>query len=151
MAKPAVSTTIILMADDDDDDRILVRDALAESKVRHAIYFVENGTELLRYLNREGKYQDSSRYPLPNLILLDLNMPGMDGREALQIIKSKPDLRVIPVVILTTSGSQEDVLKCYDTGASSFITKPVNFDKLVSLMHSLGRYWTEFVELPNQH
>ena len=138
-------TTSILMADDDADDRLLARDALRKSLVATDLVCVEDGEELLAYLRREGPY---ARAPRPGLILLDLNMPKKDGREALQEIKADPDLRRIPVVVLTTSKAEEDLLQSYDLGAASFITKPVTFDALVDLMKTLGRYWIEFVELP---
>ncbi|MEZ5490470.1 MAG: response regulator [Gammaproteobacteria bacterium] len=140
----------ILMADDDEDDRLLAKDALAESKVLNNFICVEDGVELLEYLKREGKFADEGKFPLPSLILLDLNMPRMDGREALAHIKSDPALRGIPVIILTTSSAEEDMVKGYDLGAASFITKPVTFESLVKLMKSLGSYWIEFVQVPEQ-
>lgn len=139
----------ILMADDDEDDRLLTLDALKESRVLNNLYCVEDGVELLEFLRREGKYSDPKDAPRPSLILLDLNMPRKDGREALQEIKADPSLRGIPVVILTTSKEEEDMLKGYDLGCASYITKPVNFEGLVDLMRALGRYWIEFVELPH--
>ncbi|AXR06960.1 response regulator [Salinimonas sediminis] len=139
----------ILMADDDEDDRLLTLDALKESRVLNNLYCVEDGVELLEYLRREGKYADPKDSPRPSLILLDLNMPRMDGREALQQIKTDPAIRGIPVVILTTSKEEEDMLRGYDLGCASYITKPVNFEGLVDLMRTLGRYWIEFVELPH--
>ena len=140
----------ILMADDDEDDRLLTQDALTESRVVNEFHCVEDGVELLRYLRREGPYQDAEKHPAPSLILLDLNMPRMDGREALAEIKADPTLRSIPVIILTTSKAEEDMIRGYGLGAASYISKPVTFDKLVELMRSLGRYWIEFVELPNR-
>ena len=139
----------ILMADDDEDDRLLTLDALKESRVLNNLYCVEDGVELLEYLRREGKFADPKDSPRPSLILLDLNMPRKDGREALQEIKADASLRGIPVVILTTSKEEEDMLKGYDLGCASYITKPVNFEGLVDLMRALGRYWIEFVELPH--
>lgn len=139
----------ILMADDDEDDRLLTLDALKESRVLNNLYCVEDGVELLAYLRREGKYADPKDSPRPSLILLDLNMPRKDGREALQELKADPSLRGIPVVILTTSKEEEDMLRGYDLGCASYITKPVNFEGLVDLMRALGRYWIEFVELPH--
>lgn len=139
---------IILMADDDADDRLLAEEALIESRVLNELHFVENGVELLDYLHGRGKYSHREQFPLPGLILLDLNMPLMDGREALESIKKDPVLKRIPVVILTTSKIEEDMLKGYDLGAASYITKPVTFDVLVDLMRTLGKYWVEFVELP---
>ena len=139
---------VILMADDDADDRMLTRDALAESRVLNELRFVEDGEELMDYLKRRGKFADAD-VPRPGLILLDLNMPKKDGREALKEIKSDPDLRRIPIVVMTTSKAEEDIFRSYDFGASSFITKPVTFDRLVELMKALGDYWVEFVELPD--
>jgi CheY-like chemotaxis protein len=144
-----VKPITILMADDDEDDRLLTQDALAESRVLNELHFVEDGVELLEYLERKGKFEDKDSSPRPGLILLDLNMPRMDGREALQAIKANPNLKGIPVVILTTSKQEEDMVKGYDLGAASYITKPVTFDGLVELMKALGKYWVEFVELPS--
>ena len=139
--------TIILMADDDADDRLLAQDALAESKVPGELHFVENGEELMDYLHRRGKFSAASA-PRPGLILLDLNMPKKDGREALREIKLNRELRRIPVVILTTSQADTDIAHIYDLGANSFITKPVSFEALVGVMRSVGHYWFETVELP---
>ena len=144
-----VKPITILMADDDEDDRLLTQDALAESRVLNELHFVEDGVELLEYLERKGKFEDKNSSPRPGLILLDLNMPRMDGREALETIKSNPNLKGIPVVILTTSKQEEDMVKGYNLGAASYITKPVTFDGLVELMKTLGKYWVEFVELPS--
>ncbi|MDB4951176.1 MAG: response regulator receiver protein [Gemmatimonadetes bacterium] len=138
----------ILMADDDPDDRLLARDALAEACVANELCFVEDGEELLEYLHGDGRWAPPARPLRPGLILLDLNMPRKDGREALREIKADPGLRRIPVVVLTTSRDEEDVLRCYDLGASSYITKPVTFHGLVSAMTVLGRYWFEIVNLP---
>lgn len=140
----------ILMADDDEDDRLLTREALEESKVLNNLRCVEDGVELINYLKRQGKYADIDAYPWPGLILLDLNMPRKDGRETLKELKADPELKAIPVVILTTSKQEEDMVKGYGLGAASFITKPVNFEGLVNLMKALGKYWIEFVKLPNQ-
>jgi len=136
------------MADDDADDRLLAQDALAESKIPSELHFVENGEELMDYLNRRGRYSAVSA-PRPGLILLDLNMPKKDGREALREIKSDEELRRIPVVVLTTSQADTDIGQIYDLGANSFITKPVSFDALVNVMRTVGHYWFETVELPN--
>ncbi len=141
-------TLVILMAEDDTDDRLLAQEAMLESRVLNELYFVEDGVQLLSYLHGQGSYSDRTRYPMPGLILLDLNMPKMDGREALAKIKADKSLRRIPVVILTTSKAEEDMVKGYDLGAASYITKPVTFEALVELMKALGRYWVEFVELP---
>lgn len=138
----------ILIAEDDEEDRMLIRDALAESRLKNNIQFVEDGEQLLDYLRNEGKYADKVMYPRPGLILLDLNMPRKDGREALTEIKADDSLRTIPVIVLTTSKAEEDILKTYNLGVSSFITKPVNFNSLVNIMQTLKKYWFEIVELP---
>ncbi len=138
----------ILMADDDPDDRQLTREAFEENHLANDLRFVEDGEELLDYLNRRGKYAADGAAPLPGLILLDLNMPRKDGREALQEIKSDPRLRNIRVVILTTSKAEQDVLRSYDLSAASYITKPVTFERLVEVVQALGKYWLEIVELP---
>ncbi len=146
-----MSTTIsqvILMADDDDDDRLLAKDALSECKVDGNLRFVENGEELMDYLFRRGKYQEIGNAPRPGLILLDLNMPRKDGREALKEIKADPDLRRIPVVVLTTSKADTDVGAVYELGANSFISKPFQFEALVNVMKLIGQYWLQTVELP---
>jgi len=138
----------ILMADDDPDDRALTKEAFAESRLANDLRFVEDGEELLDYLNRRGKYADPATSPCPGLILLDLNMPKKDGREALQEIKADPRFRGIRVVIMTTSKAEEDVVRSYSLSAASYITKPVTFDGLVEVVKALGKYWLEIVELP---
>ena len=146
--KPNQLPITILMAEDDPDDRMLTREALAESRLANDFYCVEDWEELMDYLYRRGKFQDSVKSPRPGLILLDLNMPRMDGREALKAIKADPSLRQIPIVILTTSKEEEDIFRTYDLGAKSFITKPVTFEALVDVMKTLGQYWLQIVELP---
>lgn len=138
----------ILVAEDDPDDRLLTRDAFAENMLSNELQFVEDGEELMEYLQRRGKFADKKKYPLPSLILLDLNMPRKDGREALKEIKSDPALRRIPVIVLTTSKAEEDILRSYDLGVNCFITKPVTFAGLVEVTKTLGKYWFEIVELP---
>jgi CheY-like chemotaxis protein len=140
---------VILMADDDSDDRLLTKRALEASRVVNDLRFVEDGEELMDYLLQRGGYADSDAAPRPGLILLDLNMPRKDGREALAEIKKDPALHRIPVVVMTTSKAEEDVLRSYDLGANSYITKPVTFERLVELMKTLGTYWVEFVKLPS--
>ena len=142
---------VILLADDDEEDRMLACDALAESRLSNEISCVTDGEDLMDYLRRRGKYAPPVEAPRPSLILLDLNMPKKDGREALREIKSDPELRQISVVVLTTSKAEEDIYSSYDSGASSFITKPVTFEGLIDVMKGLGRYWFEIVDLPRQH
>lgn len=138
----------ILLADDDPDDRLLTRDAFEESRLRNALETVEDGEELMDYLTHRGKYAGDRAKPHPSLILLDLNMPRKDGREALREIKTNPALRNIPVVVLTTSKAEEDIFRTYDLGVNSFIIKPVTFDGMVDLIRMIGKYWFELVELP---
>jgi CheY-like chemotaxis protein len=142
------TTITILIADDDEDDCMLAREALVESRLANELRFVKDGEDLMDYLYRRGKYTQESNSPRPGLILLDLNMPKKDGREALTEIKADPNLRQIPVVVLTTSKAEEDIYRSYDLGANSFITKPVTFSSLVEVMKTIGKYWFELVELP---
>jgi CheY-like chemotaxis protein len=142
------NTITILLADDDADDREMTEEALKESRLANNLFCVSDGEELLDYLNNRNKYKKSSEFPRPGLILLDLNMPKLDGREALKLIKSDERFRHIPIVILTTSEAEEDIFKSYDLGVNSFITKPVTFDGLVEAMRTVGKYWFEIVELP---
>jgi two-component system, response regulator len=146
---PKDKKIIILMADDDEDDRFMARDAFEMSRLNNDLYFVKDGVELLEYLRHQGNYTDTFSAPRPGLILLDLNMPIMDGREALKEIKSDPELRSIPIVVLTTSSAEEDIVKTYDLGVNSFITKPVTFEGLVGVIKQTGIYWFEIVKLPN--
>lgn len=144
---------VILMADDDDDDFLLTQKALKQSKLLNTLCRVKDGEELLEYLRAEGEYAEGSGKTCqrPGVILLDLNMPKKDGREALKEIKTDPDLRDIPVVVFTTSKAEEDIFKSYQLGVNSFITKPVTFDGLISVMQALGTYWFEIVELPSKN
>ena len=139
----------ILICDDDEDDRLLTRQALEDAHVSNTVHFVEDGEQLLDYLYQRGAYAgETGKAPRPGLILLDLNMPNMDGREALKVIKGDETLRDIPVVVLSTSGLDEDIVRSYKLGVNSFITKPVTFSGFVEAMNVLGRYWLEIVELP---
>jgi len=140
---------VIVMAEDDMDDRLLIKDALAESNWPADLRFVDNGEEMMDYLTHSGKYADTASAPRPHLILLDLNMPRKDGREVLREMKSRENLKRIPVVVLTTSKADTDIEKMYELGANSFISKPVQFDSLVKLMRLLAQYWLQTVELPN--
>lgn len=149
MSRPRKPITI-LMADDDADDRLMTREAFEESRLLNDLRFVEDGEELLDYLKRRGKYSDPANSPRPGLILLDLNMPRKDGREALREIKDDPNLKPIRVIVLTTSKAEEDIFRTYDLSAASYITKPVTFDSLVEVIWTLGKYWLEIVELPSE-
>ncbi len=136
----------ILMADDDADDQILLQEALKENNIPNSVYFVENGEELIDFLNKRGRFEEVDCSP--GLILLDLNMPKMDGRQALKVLKADPVLKKIPVVVLTTSKADSDILECYDLGVNSFISKPVNFADLVEVTREIGNYWLGTVSLP---
>ena len=148
MNKSAKPITI-LMADDDADDRQMTREAFEESHLANDLRFVEDGEELMDYLCRRGKYTDPASSPRPGLILLDLNMPRKDGREALEEIKNDPKLRTIRVVVLTTSKAEEDIVRTYKLSAASYITKPVTFEGLLDVIKTMGKYWLEIVELPD--
>jgi two-component system, response regulator len=140
----------ILLAEDDPDDRELTREAMETAEATNELRFVEDGQDLLDYLRRQGDYEGSdAEAPWPGIILLDLNMPRMDGREALGEIKADPELRQIPVVILTTSKADEDITTSYKLGANSFITKPVTFGGLVEVMQTWSQYWIDTVDLPD--
>lgn len=141
----------ILLAEDDEDDYLLIAEALQESRLANKMYWVKDGEELMDFLCRRGNYTDPEAAPTPGIILLDLNMPRKDGREALEEIKSDSLLRKIPVIILTTSKAEEDILRSYDLGVNSFIRKPVQFEDFVEMVRVLGKYWFEIVELPGGH
>jgi CheY-like chemotaxis protein len=139
----------LLLADDDDEDVVMAQEALALSRLGNDVRRVCDGEELMEYLLRRGRYSDPDESPEPGLILLDLNMPKKDGREALAEIKANPALRKIPVIVLTTSRAEEDIFRTYDLGVSSFISKPVTFEGLVEAMKVISQYWFEIVELPS--
>jgi two-component system response regulator len=147
MMRPRKPITI-LMADDDADDRQMTREAFEQARVANDLRFVENGAELMDYLHHRDKFEDLALSPLPGLILLDLNMPLKDGREALREIKADPRLKSIRTIVMTTSSAEEDVYRSYQLGAESFITKPVTFAAFVDAVQAMGRYWLEIVELP---
>ena len=147
---PNPAAFAILMADDDPDDRLLTKMALSKSRLANPLLFVEDGEELLEYLQRRGAYEDPERSPQPGLILLDLNMPRKSGYEALEEIKNDPNLKRIPIVVMTTSQADEDVVKSYDLGANSYITKPITLNGLVEVMQQLGKYWFEITALPSE-
>lgn len=138
-----------LMADDDPDDRMLARKALKEYRLKNGMKFVKDGEELMDYLHRRGAYADPQTSPRPGVILLDLNMPRKNGRQALEEIKADPALRRISVVVMTTSQAEEDRLRSYDLGVNAYITKPVTFQALAEVMKVLSMFWFEIVSLPN--
>ncbi len=141
--KPAV----ILLVEDDPGDQELTRRALLDGEVPHDLYIVEDGEEALDYLFRRGAYAAAGSYPLPDLILLDLNLPKLNGKQVLEQIHGDPKLRRIPVVILTTSQQEKDIQQCYDSGASSYIVKPVAIDDFIRMVHCIDEYWFEIVRL----
>lgn len=142
-----LNSITLLVADDDAEDRMMIKEAFDENHLANPLCFVNDGEELMDYLLRRGRYEKTETHR-PGLILLDLNMPKKDGREALRDIKSNPELKDIPVVVLTTSKAEEDILRSYNLGVNSFITKPVTFEALVVILRELGKYWLEIVELP---
>jgi CheY-like chemotaxis protein len=147
MKRQAKAITI-LMADDNTVDCLLVKEAVKKARLYNDLRFVENGVELMDYLHRRGKYTRATDAPRPGLILLDLNMPRKDGREALAEIKADPELHDIPVVVMTSSKADEDFWRSRGLGANIYLVKPVTFDALVNVVKSLGRYWFEIVDTP---
>jgi CheY-like chemotaxis protein len=147
MSAPA-KTDLILLAEDDSDDRLLILEAIEDCGWQGELRCVDNGEELLDYLSRRGKYKLAVPAPRPGLILLDLNLPRKDGRQALREIRASPALRKMPVVVLTTSKADTDIANVYDLGANSFITKPVQFEDLVNVIRNLCSYWFSTVALP---
>ncbi|HEY2260415.1 MAG TPA: response regulator [Solirubrobacteraceae bacterium] len=148
--EPGGRPLTILLADDDEEDRELAREALQDARLANELKLVYDGEDLLDYLHRRGRWSEPGSAPRPGVILLDLNMPKKDGREALSEIKADESLRRIPVVVLTTSQDEADVLRTYDLGVSSFLTKPVTFTGLVEVMHTWTQYWLQIVELPSE-
>lgn len=143
--KPTEMT--ILIADDDSDDRMFLEQAMRQNGYTQAIQFVEDGEQLMAYLRQEGRYNESNA-PWPNLLILDLNMPRKNGFQALREIKDDPQLRRLPVVVMTTSSADEDVVKTYNLGVNSFVTKPFNYNRLVEMTRALKAYWMDTVKLP---
>jgi len=135
----------ILLVEDSPADVLITREAFEESRMINTLYVVEDGVEALAFLNQNGKY---ASVPRPDLILLDLNLPRMNGREVLDAIKNNPKLKAIPVVVLTTSHSEQDVLQAYDHHANCYIVKPVGFENFVEAMKSIRQFWFSIVTLP---
>jgi CheY-like chemotaxis protein len=149
MTTPA-KVHVILVVEDDSDDRLLAREALAESAMPAELQFVDNGADLMDYLHQRNRFSAPGSAPRPSLVLLDLNMPRKDGREALKEIRADPGLRNIPVIVLTTSTADADISRIYALGANSFISKPTAFEALVRVMKGIGQYWFEVVVLPSK-
>lgn len=138
----------ILVADDDEDDRFLIRTAFRDSQLTNDIFFVADGVELMQFLYHQGPYAEAEKYPRPGIIFLDLNMPRKDGWEALSEIKQNPELKAIPVVVLTTSNSERDILRTYESGANCYITKPISFDQLLQIVKSFAQFWLSIASIP---
>jgi len=138
-----------LLAEDDLGDQELIRRAFASNKIRNDLHIVGDGEQALDYLHKRGAYSGVDTAPRPDLILLDLNMPKIDGRGVIKEVKATPNLRSIPIVVLTTSQQEEDILRAYDLGVNSYITKPVTMQNLISLIDKLEEYWFQIVVLPN--
>jgi len=142
---------VILMAEDDPDDQKITKKAFERARVRNRLLFVNDGQELLDYLHREERYADKEEFPDVDLVLLDLNMPRKDGRTALAEIRADAKLRHLPVVAMTTSRAEQDILRTYQLGVNSYITKPVTFEELVTAVRELSTYWVEIVRLPHHN
>jgi two-component system, chemotaxis family, response regulator Rcp1 len=143
--KKSLETICILLVEDNPGDVRLTKEALKDAKVLNEVFVASDGVEAMQFLHKEGKFTD---VPLPDLILLDLNLPRKDGREVLAEIKKDPALKRIPVVILTTSKTDEDIIKTYDLHANAYVTKPVDLNRFIEIMHSLEEFWFTIVKLP---
>jgi len=148
MKQPDAKPAIILLVEDDLGDQELTLRAFEESKLKNELHIVDDGEEAINYLLRKGKYHDPATSPKPDLILLDLNLPKMDGRQVLERIRQEPELRRMAVVVLTTSRQEQDIIRSYDLGCNSFITKPVDMVQFVQVIESLEQYWFQVVLLP---
>lgn len=151
MSAPNRNVLRMLVVEDDTDDQVLVNDALSEAGFPHELYFAHDGAELLSYLNGEGAYADPIAAPMPHLVVLDLHMPRLSGFEVLEKRRDHPIFRMIPVIVMSSSWSEEDIARCYALGVNSFVTKPVSFDHLVRVMRTIGTYWRDICELPDLH
>ena len=147
MAEPG-KPAVILLVEDDLGDQELTRRALRQWKVKNDLYIVQDGEEALDYLFHRGRYQDAASAPAPQLVLLDLNLPKLDGRQVLQRIREDPTLRGLVVVVLTTSKEETDVIRSYDLGVNSYVTKPMDIQQFIQVIHELEHYWFQIVVLP---
>ncbi len=137
----------ILLVEDNEGDVGLVEEVFEEGRINNNLSVAEDGEEAMMFLRKEGQFANATR---PDLILLDLNLPGKDGREVLKEVKEDDNLKKIPIVVLTTSKAEEDILKSYDLHANSYITKPVDFDQFINVIKSIESFWLEVVKLPSQ-
>ncbi len=137
----------VLLVEDDPGDVLMTREAFADHKVKNNLHVVDNGVDAMAFLRREGEYADA---PTPDLVLLDLNLPKMDGREVLGLIKEDESLRSIPVVVLTTSEAEEDVLKSYQLHANAYVTKPVDFERFLEVVRQIDEFFVTVVKLPRR-
>ena len=135
----------VLLVEDDEGDVVMTREALEEGKVLNRLHVVGDGVEAIEFLRREGQYAEA---PRPDLILLDLNLPRRDGRQVLAEVKGDADLRRIPIVVLTTSEAEEDILRSYDLHANAYVTKPVDFDRFVAVIQQIDEFFISVVRLP---
>jgi two-component system response regulator len=149
MTRPKDMPFFVLLADDDEDDRLLAQDAMSVAGYGEHCKTVQDGEELLQFLRREGRFSDLAEQSIPNVILLDLNMPILDGRDTLKRLKEDDLLKRIPVVIFSTSNTEEDIVQGYDLGASAYMVKPTNFDQLVDMMKTFGHYWSDHATVPS--
>ncbi len=145
-ATDPTSVIELLLVEDDPGDVLMTREALKDSKLLNNLHVVDNGEQALDFLRRQGEFTDA---PRPDLVLLDLNLPRLDGREVLAIVKEDPELRTIPIVVLTTSDAEEDVIRSYNLHANAYVTKPVDFDTFVSVVRQVDDFFLTVVRLPH--
>ncbi|HEY0452908.1 response regulator [Actinophytocola sp.] len=136
----------VLLVEDDDGDVLMTKEAFEYHKIRNRLHVVNDGEQALQFLRREGEYADA---PRPGLILLDLNLPRVDGREVLAELKDDPELRMIPVVVLTTSESEEDIVRSYSLHANAYVSKPVDFDRFIEVVRHIDSFFVTVVKLPH--
>ncbi len=139
---------VLLLVEDDDDDILLISRALHAAEVHADVRRVSDGEELMNYLYRRPPFTNAADHPFPRLLLLDLNMPRKDGREVIRELRADPSFAQLPIVVLTTSGSEEDTIRAYHLGANSFVQKPVRFESMVDAMRVIRRFWFEVAQLP---
>lgn len=148
---PCRETQTILIVEDNDDDFFATMRAFKKAELANPVQRCTNGDQALDYLFRRGEFSDPDKAPKPGIVLLDLNLPGTDGRQVLRVVKADPDLKKIPVIVLTTSRARQDIERCYADGANSYIQKPVNLEEFVQAITRLREYWFEVALLPKEH